>query len=89
MLALLAVLLVPPAASSTDSTVSPTPTQVLSRRPEVVHDAPLRYPPQAWENDVEGDVVLLLWVDEEGVVKAGEVISSPGYGMDLVFRQPS
>jgi len=83
MLALLAVLLVPPAASSTDSTVSPTPTQVLSRRPEVVHDAPLRYPPQAWENDVEGDVVLLLWVDEEGVVKAGEVISSPGYGMDL------
>lgn len=59
------------------------PPQDLSRRPQVIQDAPLRYPPQAWENDVEGDVVLLLWVDEEGLVEAGEVVSTPGYGMEL------
>jgi len=52
-------------------------------RPEVIQDAPLRYPPQAWENDVQGDVVLLLWVDEEGLVETGEVVSTPGYGMEL------
>ena len=55
----------------------------LSRRPEVIQDALLRYPPQAWDNDVQGDVVLLLWVDEEGLVEAGEVVSTPGYDMEL------
>ena len=59
------------------------PAAELSRRPEVVQDAPLRYPPQAWDNDVQGDVVLLLWVSEEGLVEAGEVVSTPGYGMEL------
>ena len=64
-------------------TASQTTPLALSLRPEVIQDADLRYPPQAWENDVEGDVVLLLWVDEEGRVEAGEVVSTPGYGMEL------
>ena len=59
------------------------PPQELSRRPEVIEDAPLRYPPEAWDNDVQGDVVLLLWVDERGLVEAGEVVSTPGYAMEL------
>ncbi len=55
----------------------------LSRRPEVIQEAALRYPPRAWDEDVQGDVVLLLWVDEEGLVEAGEVVSTPGYDMEL------
>ncbi len=58
-------------------------TELLSRRPEVIQDAPLRYPPQAWDNDIQGDVVLLLWVSAEGLVEAGEVVSTPGYDMEL------
>ena len=72
----------PATADSTGAAAPPTP-KGLSRRPEVIQDAPLRYPPLAWENDVEGDVVLLLWVDEEGLVEAGEVVSTPGYDMEL------
>ena len=72
------------APPSTDLDTSPVPPpQALSRRPEVIEDAPLRYPPEAWENDIEGDVVLLLWVDAEGLVEAGEVVSTPGYSMEL------
>ena len=71
------------AAPLADPTAPQTPQQVLSRRPEVIQDALLCYPPQAWENDVQGDVVLLLWVDEAGLVEAGEVVSTPGYGMEL------
>ena len=71
------------AADSTGEAAPQMPPPVLSRRPEVIQDAPLRYPPQAWENDIEGDVVLLLWVDEEGLVEAGEVVSTPGYEMEL------
>ena len=70
-------------APPTDLTEPQVPPQQLSRRPEVIEDAPLRYPPEAWENDIEGDVVLLLWVDAEGLVEAGEVVSTPGYGMEL------
>lgn len=58
-------------------------SETLTRRPELVQDAPLRYPPDAWEQDVQGDVVLFLWVSEEGMVEAGEVVSTPGYGMEL------
>ena len=72
------------ASPATDPTANQTPQQqVLTRRPEVIQDAVLRYPPQAWEDDVEGDVVLFLWVSEEGLVEAGEVVSTPGYGMEL------
>jgi TonB family protein len=60
-----------------------TSPESLSRRPEVIQDAPLRYPPLAWDNDIQGDVVLLLWVSEEGLVEAAEVISTPGYDMEL------
>jgi TonB family protein len=73
-------------APATDPTRNPTTPQVpqdLSRRPQVIQNAPLRYPPQAWEHDIEGDVILLLWVDEAGLVEAGEVVSTPGYGMEL------
>ena len=66
-----------------DAQDSPTSPKSLSQRPEVIQDASLRYPPQAWDNDVQGDVVLLLWVTEVGQVEAAKVISTPGYDMEL------
>jgi TonB family protein len=71
-----------PIHAQTGQGVTQDSTAALTR-PEVIQDAVLRYPPQAWDNDVQGDVVLLLWVSEEGLVETGEVVSTPGYGMEL------
>ena len=84
---LVAAALVGPARSQEAPGAHPPPDTAappaLSERPQVLLDAQPLYPPEAWDSDVEGDVVLLLWVDEQGGVEAAEVISTPGYGMEL------
>ena len=54
----------------------------LTERPRLLRAAEPRYPPEAWEEDREGDVVLLLWVSEKGRVESAEVLSTPGYGFE-------
>lgn len=54
----------------------------LSKRPTLLQSSQPRYPPEAWDADAEGDVVLALDVDEEGRVLAAEVISTPGFGLE-------
>lgn len=66
-----------------DPEKQPTPAaQGLTQRPELIHKAVPTYPPEAWEQDIEGDVVLLLWVNEEGLPEAAEVLSTPGHGLE-------
>ena len=48
----------PAAADSTGAAAPQTPPPGLSRRPEVIQDAPLRYPSLAWEN--EGTLIYHL-----------------------------
>lgn len=55
----------------------------LTERPRLLHKVQPRYPPQAWDQDIEGDVVLLLQVDEKGKVESGEVVSTPGHEMEI------
>ncbi len=42
----------------------------------------LRYPPQAWENDIEGTVHIRFTIDHKGEVIATKIISGLGYGCD-------
>ncbi len=81
--ATMSLALLHPAAGSAQESPSEAHKPGLTKRPELVKSAQPRYPPEAWEQDVEGDVVLLLWVDEQGRVEAAEVVSCPGYGMDI------
>ena len=52
-------------------------------RPRLLKPVAPRYPPKAWDADIEGDVVLLLEVDAKGKVIAAEVVSTPGHGMEI------
>jgi TonB family protein len=72
-----------PAAGSAQESSSEAQKPTLTKRPKLVKSVQPRYPPEAWEQDLEGDVVLLLWVTEQGRVEATEVVSAPGYGMEL------
>ena len=52
-------------------------------RPKLLEGAEPRYPPEAWDQDVEGDVVLLMLLNEEGRVETAEVASTPGFGLEI------
>ena len=87
LVALCGWLLVPSSAlaeTQTEPESEPTsarPEQRLSQRPRLLRSAEPRYPPEAWEQDIEGDVTLLLWVSEQGKVEAASILSSPGHGL--------
>ncbi len=56
------------------------PAQI--ERPKLLSDAQPRYPEKAWNDQREADVVVLLTVDEEGVVTEAEVAEAAGHGFD-------
>jgi TonB family protein len=43
-------------------------------------DVPIEYPLQLWDQDMEGETILRVRVDEVGVVDSVEVLESSGYG---------
>lgn len=51
-------------------------------RPQLLHDMPPRYPAKAWDDQIEGDVVVLLTVDETGAVTEAGVVQPAGHGFD-------
>ena len=75
----------PKPADPTHTPVEATPSPskpTLTKRPRLLESVTPKYPPEAWAQDVEGDVTLLLWVDEQGRVEAAEVVSTPGFGLE-------
>jgi TonB family protein len=72
----------PPPADDPNETPPPPAGPTLSKRPRLLESVTPKYPPEAWAQDVEGDVTLLLWVDEQGRVEAAEVVSTPGFGLE-------
>ena len=71
----------PPVGSDAARQDPPAPPPRLTKRPKLIEDAQPTYPPQAWDDDVEGDVVVLITVDETGGVEECELVSSPGHGL--------
>lgn len=62
---------------------APAPAQPEDvERPRLLQDAQPRYPPAAWEAQIEADVVLLLTVDAAGRVTAVAVDQPAGHGFD-------
>ena len=59
----------------------PAPADEIER-PKLVVDSPPRYPPAAWEAQLEADVTVLLTVDLEGNVTDVEVVEPAGHGFD-------
>ncbi len=82
VLALASALVCPPAPAQEHPAQDPPPPPSLTKRPVLLHPAEPIYPPEAWEQDIEGDVVLLLWVDAQGRTEAAEVLSTPGHGLE-------
>jgi protein TonB len=58
------------------------PVSFAETSPEVLHEAPARYPARARELGVEGTVVLRIEVEEDGSVGWAVVSSGPGYDLD-------
>jgi len=54
----------------------------LLKLPELLEFNQAPYPPEAEEAGVEGSVLLLLEIDEAGVVVSAEVLEPAGYGFD-------
>ncbi|WP_428268853.1 TonB family protein [Haliangium sp.] len=65
---------------SSPAPTQPAPTQI--DRPRLLQDAQPRYPADAWEAQLEADVVLLLTVDAEGRVEEVGVDTPAGHGFD-------
>jgi len=42
-------------------------------------DAPIEYPIQLWDQDMEGETILRVRVNDEGAVDSVEVLGSSGY----------
>jgi TonB family protein len=55
---------------------------VLTKAPELIQFVEAEYPEAAREAKLEGEVVLLVEIDETGAVMNAEVISSAGHGFD-------
>jgi vitamin B12 transporter len=62
---------------------SPPPYIVL---PKLLQAFPAEYPWQAAAAGVEGTVVLLLTIGDDGRVTDASVLESPGYGLDEAAR---
>ncbi len=72
----------PPDAHDVPVAAPPAPEPAaLTKRPSLLHDVQPAYPPEAWEQDIEGDVVVVIAVDETGAVKECQLVSSPGHGL--------
>lgn len=54
----------------------------LTKEPELLDFVQAPYPPEAREAGVEGEVLLLVEVDETGAVAAVEVLAGLGHGLD-------
>lgn len=52
----------------------PRPEYLLSKMPEVIREAPVRYPQKAKAMGIEGTVVLSILIDAEGRVRDAKVI---------------
>ena len=50
--------------------------------PELLSDFKAEYPPQAKKDGIEGEVVMLLTIDQFGKVAVVKKISGPGHGLD-------
>lgn len=59
----------------------------LSSQPRLLEEPAARYTPEARKAGVEGQVVLLLDIDERGVVAGARVISRLGFGLDEVAEK--
>ncbi len=53
------------------------------QRPRLLKPVQPKYPPKAWEADIEGNVVLLLMLAVDGRVMEAEVVSTPGHGLEI------
>ncbi|MBX5483164.1 MAG: TonB family protein [Myxococcaceae bacterium] len=58
------------------------PQYQVDRRPELVKEFKIPYPPEARRNGIEGNVVLMITIDAEGNVTKVRLVSGPGYGLN-------
>jgi len=72
----------PPAPQQRAPDTAPVPAPGTFERPRLLRDASLRYPPAAWAEEREADVVVLITPDEFGTVTATEIVEPAGHGFD-------
>jgi protein TonB len=67
-----------------DADALPIPVDeiLLSRMPSVKTEPKIPYPQEAQKAGVQGRVVLNILIDKDGRVRAAEVISGPGFGLN-------
>jgi len=56
--------------------------EAISSMPKVLKEIKPRYPDEARRLGIEGSVVLLLEIDEDGNVVSAKIVKKMGYGMD-------
>lgn len=59
----------------------------LSTQPKLLKPLKPPYPPEARKAGIEGQVILLLKIDETGKVAAVKVLEGPGYGLNEAAAQ--
>lgn len=65
-----------------DSIPIPTDDYLITTQVALLSDVKVPYPPEAKKNNVEGPVVMDLVIDQNGKVKAVELIRGPGSGLN-------
>ncbi len=61
---------------------SAAPIEAISSMPKVLKEVKPKYPEEARRLGIEGSVVLLLEVDENGNVASAKLLKKMGYGLD-------
>lgn len=67
-----------------DADALPIPVDeiLLSRMPAVKTEPKIPYPQEAQKAGIQGRVVLNILIDKDGRVRAAEVVSGPGFGLN-------
>ena len=78
---LLALMGVPALAQDADPAATEEPLPLI-KLPELVEFVEAPYPPEAQEQGLEGEVLLLIVIDEEGAVTEASVLAPIGHGFD-------
>lgn len=65
-----------------DNSATAASPQAISSMPRVIREVKPKYPEEAIRLGIEGSVVLLLEIDENGDVVSAKPLKSAGYGLD-------
>jgi protein TonB len=63
------------------------PPSRVSTLPKLLDQPKAQYPVEAKKEGIEGQVILLLTVDETGRVTRVKIVSGPGYGLEAAAEQ--